>query len=136
MRRSYPAYRRAFYRANAGGGPAIEIRVGRKTPALDDLLAREGKRRWAFLTAYNPGARRLRQAGNRTRSRALESALRRGGYLFLQGTSGSDAGEWPEEKSFLVVGIARREADRLRRRFGQDAFVTGLREGVALLWPA
>jgi hypothetical protein len=62
--------------------------------------------------------------------------LGKGGYLFLHGTSGSDAGDWPEEASFLVLGIARREADRLRRRFGQDAFVTGRRGGRARLWPA
>ena len=136
MRGSYPAYRRAFYRANAGGRIDIEIRVGRKTPALDELLRRRGKRRWAFLTACNPGARLLGQAENRARTRALESLLRSRGFLFFRGRSGADAGGWTEEASFLVVGIARPEADRLRRRFGQDAFVTGLLGGAARLWPA
>ena len=135
MRRSYPAYRRAYYRANAGE-IAVEIRGGKKTPALDDLLKRSGKRRWAFLTACNPGARRLGVAENRVRTDALRISLRRGGFLFFEGRSGSDAGDWPEEASFLVIGIARREADRLRRRFAQDAFVTGLRGGVARLSPA
>ena len=136
MRGSYPAYRRAFYRANAGGRIDIEIRVGRKTPALDDMLRRRGKRRWAFLTACNPGARLLGAAENRARTKALKFSLRRGGFLFFEGLRGSDAGDWPEDASFLVVGIARREADRLRRRFGQDAFVTGLLGGAARLWPA
>ena len=136
MRRSYPAYHRAFYRASTGGGIGIEIRVGKDTPALDDVLRRNGKRRWAFLTACNPGARRLGVTENRARTNALELSLRRGGFLFYAGRSGSDAGDWPEETSFLVVGIARREADRLRRRFGQDAFVTGLFGGVARLWPS
>lgn len=133
---SWVMYRRAFYRADAGGGNEIEIRVGKRTPALDDLLGREGKRRWAFLTACNPGARRLGAAKNRVRTNALKSSLRSRGFLLFEGRSGSDAGDWIEEASFLVVGIARREADRLRRRFGQDAFVTGLRGGVARLWPA
>jgi len=135
MRRSYPAYHRAFYRANAGGGNEIEIRVGKRTPALDGLLVREGKRRWVFMTACNPGARQLGAAENRIRTNALKSSLRRGRFLFFEGRSGADAGDWTEEASFLVVGIARREADRLRRRFGQDAFVTGLYGGVARLWP-
>ncbi len=130
------AYRRAFYRADAGGGHEIEIRIGKKTPALDDLLGREGMRRWAFLTACNPGARLLSQTENRARTRALELALRSSGFLFFRGRGGADACDWTEEASFLVVGIARREADRLRRRFGQDAFVTGLCGGVARLWPA
>jgi hypothetical protein len=133
---SFAMYRRAFYRANAGGGHEIEIRVGKRTPKLDALLAREGMRRWVFLTACNPGARRLGVAENRGRTKALKFSLRRGGFLFFEGLSGSDAGDWPEEASFLVVGIARREADRLRRRFGQDAFVTGLYGGAARLWPA
>lgn len=136
MRGSYPAYRGAFYRSNAGGRDEIEIRVGKKTPALDDVLRRSGKRRWAFLTACNPGARELSAAENRARTRALESDLRRSGFLAFRGWSGADAGDWPEEASFLVVGIGRREADRLRRRFGQDAFVTGLSGGAARLWPA
>ena len=133
---AWMAYRRAFYRARAGGGGELEIRVGKRTPALDTLLGREGKRRWAFLTACNPGASRLGAAENRVRTNALKSSLRGGGFLFLEGRSGSDAGDWAEEASFLVVGIPRREADRLRRRFGQDAFVTGLRGGAARLWPA
>jgi hypothetical protein len=133
---SWATYRRAFYRANAGGGNVIEVRVGKRTPALDGLLGREGKRRWAFLTACNPGARRLGAAENRVRTNALRSLLRNRGFLLFEGRSGSDAGDWTEEASFLVVGIARRDADRLRRRFGQDAFVTGLRGGVARLWPA
>jgi hypothetical protein len=127
-------YRRAFYRANVRG-EEIEIRVGKKTPTLDHVLAREGKRRWTFITACNPGARLLGAAENRVRTRALKSALRNAGFLFFAGKGGSDAGDWPEEESFLVVGIGQREADRLRRRFRQDAIVTGTRGGVARLWP-
>ena len=86
---SWVTYRRAFYRADAGGGNEIEIRVGKRTPALDDLLGREGKRRWAFLTACNPGARRLGAAENRVRTKALKSSLRSGGFLFFEGRSGA-----------------------------------------------
>src|SRR5659263_182526 len=84
---SWATYRRAFYRANAGGGNEIEIRVGRRTPALDDILGREGKRRWAFLTACNPGARRLGALKNRVRTSALRSSLRTGGFLLFEGLS-------------------------------------------------
>ena len=141
MRRTVPiparrlaAYRRAFYRADTGGGERIMIRIGRATPALDALLGREGKRRWAFLTACNPGARPLGPAENGTRTRALESTLRSGGFLFFSGMGGADAGDWTPEPSFLVIGIALGEADRLRRRFGQDACVTGVRGSPARLW--
>jgi Protein of unknown function (DUF3293) len=131
---SWVTYRRAFYRANVRG-EEIEIRVGKRTPALDGVLARKGKRRWAFLTACNPSARLLGPAENRVRTRALKSALRNAKYLFFAGKGGSDAGNWPGEESFLVVGIGQREADRLRRRFCQDAIVTGTRGGFARLWP-
>ena len=131
---SWVTYRRAFYRANVRG-EEIEIRVGKRTPALDGLLAREGKRRWVFVTACNPGASRLGAAENRIRMNALKSSLRSGRFLFFEGRSGSDAGDWPEEESFLVVGIRGRDAERLRRRFDQDAIVTGTSGGAARLWP-
>ena len=131
---SWVGYRRAFYRANVRG-EEIEIRVGKRTPALDGLLAREGKRRWVFVTACNPGACRLGAAENRIRMSALKSSLRGGGFLFFEGRSGSRAGDWPDEESFLVVGIRGRDAERLRRRFDQDAIVTGTRGGAARLWP-
>ena len=131
---SWVTYRRAFYRANVRG-EEIEIRVGKRTPALDGVLARERKRRWAFLTACNPCGRLLGAAENRVRTRALKSALRNAGFLSFAGKGGSDSGDWAGEESFLVVGIGQREADRLRRRFRQDAIVTGVRGGVARLWP-
>jgi len=129
------AYRRAFYRADAGTGKAIEIRVGWRSPAVDELLAARGKRRWVFLTACNPGAVRLSDAVNRARTRELESALRTRRITFFRGEGGSDAGDWREEESFLALGVSLRAAERLRRRFGQDAFVTGIVGGVARLWP-
>jgi hypothetical protein len=134
MKVSWVTYRRAFYRANVRG-EEVEIRVGKRTPALDGLLAREGKRRWIFVTACNPGARRLGAAENRVLTNALKSSLRSGGFLFFEGRSGSDAGDWPEEESFLVVGIRIQAAERFRRRFGQDAIVTGTRGGAARLSP-
>lgn len=130
------AYRRAFYRVAAGRGKEIEIRVGRRSPAVDDLLAASGKRRWVFITACNPGAVRLSEAVNRERTRALEAALRKRRIDFFRGRGGSDSGDWQAEESFLAVGVSLRAAERLRRRFGQDAFVTGVKGGVARLWPA
>lgn len=129
------AYRRAFYRVDPEAGNAIEIRVGRRSPGVDELLAANGKRRWVFLTACNPGAVRLGDAVNRERTRALAVSLRKRRIVFFRGQGGSDSGDWPPEESFLALGVSLRAADGLRRRFRQDAFVTGVKGGVARLWP-
>ncbi len=130
--RRLEAYRRTLYRVRIGASRTIEIRVGRRTAELDRLLFDAGKRRWAFLTACNPGARRLGPSENGSRTRALRRALRAGRHMCFPGTGGADSGGW-EEESFLVLGIALRDAERLRRRFRQDAFVTGIRGGRARL---
>ena len=133
---SWVTYRRAFYRANAGGANEIEIRVGKRTPALDDFLGREGKRRWAFLTACNPGARRLGAAENRVRTNALKSSLRSGGFLFFEGRAVPTPATGPRKRAFSSSASRGAKRTVSGGGFGQDAFVTGLRGGVARLWPA
>src|SRR5436189_291770 len=53
----------------------IDLRIGRRSPAVDRLLAREGARGGAFLTAFNPQSERRSAAWNARALRALESDI-------------------------------------------------------------
>lgn len=118
------AFRATRYRL-AAAGATIVLEIGARAPALDRLLAAAGERRWAWLTAVNPGARRLDAARNAARLAELDAALARAGRTALRGVAVDPAGEWPDEESRLVLGLDAGAARALARRFGQVAFLAG-----------
>lgn len=118
------AYRATRYRF-AAAGATIVLEVGSRAPALDRLLAAAGARRWAWLTAVNPGARRLGAEQNAARLAELDAELARRARVVLRGVAVDPAGEWPDEESRLVVGLELGAARALARRFGQVAFLAG-----------
>lgn len=130
------AYRAARYVAHGEDG-AIELAVGARSPALDSLLAAAGARRWAWLTAVNPAARRLDAHENRARLARLDAELAAAGRRTLPGAALDPAGVWPEEESRLVLDLDVEAARSLARRFGQLAFLAGeAGDAVRLEWTA
>jgi uncharacterized protein DUF3293 len=128
------AYRATTYRVAAPGG-AIDLRVAAGSAALDSLLARHGASCWAYLTAVNPASQPLSAVDNERRQGALHAALAGDGYHSLAGEAIADAGDWPSEPGFLVLGMAREPAIRLAARFGQNALLWGEHGGAAtLVW--
>lgn len=103
----------------------IDIRVGVENVALDQLLLIHGVSEWAFLTASNPGSRLLGYAQNRIRNVELEQSLRDADLHFLHGVGVPDLHGWPQERSYLVLGINRLEAVSIAMRWGQSAIVWG-----------
>src|SRR5687767_9767003 len=59
------SYLRTAYTARTGDGSALVIRVGRRHPELDALLAETQASSWAFITAWNPWSRQLSEEANR-----------------------------------------------------------------------
>lgn len=131
-RRLAAAYRATRYRV-VGAGEPIELAVGARSPALDRLLAGRGARRWAWLTAVNPGARRLAAAANAARLARLDAELARRGLTALSGFAIDPAGEWPDEESRLVLDLDAATARGLAERAGQLAFLAGEAGGAARL---
>lgn len=122
------AYRRARY--EAGGVP---VRIGRRSPRLDALLACFGGRRGALagglVTAWNPLGRRLSERENRRRQERLDRAIRH--LPSLPAASGE--GRWREDQR-LVLAPPRWLAV-LGRRFRQNAVVVLARgRPPRLLW--
>jgi hypothetical protein len=128
------AYREARYRLTTAG-ETIELRVGTHSPALDRRLAAAGARRWAWLTAVNPGSRRLPRAANEARLADLDVELAGRGLVALAGVAVDPAGGWPDEESRLVLDCAPALARALADRHGQLAFLAGEAGGeVRLEW--
>lgn len=106
------AYRRARYTA-AG----IELRVGRRAPAMDRLLRAHRARQGVLITAWNPRSRRMPPRWNQRRQAALVQVLRNETTFPAEGAGRG----WAE--AHLLALIAPAKAQVLARRFRQNALV-------------
>lgn len=120
------AYAETIYRAGKA-----EARIGRRSPALDALLAAWGVRRGSFLTAWNPWGKPAGAAVNALLQRRLEGETRRLPRAF--GDCGTE--EWTERTLFLGAPPDRVAA--LGRRYRQAAVVHAARGRPLRLayWP-
>lgn len=116
------AYRNARYRVD-DGGTAFDMIIGEPCAPLRTLLSRRGVQGAAFLTAFNPASTPRADEDNRAAQTALHDAVEGAGFTVLDGVGLDPDGRWPPEPSLLVLGITRRRAAALARRFGQNAFV-------------
>lgn len=120
---------RAF-RATAYEAEGAVARVGRRSPAVEALLARHGTRRAGFVTAWNPWSRAMPFGWNDRMQDRLREAV--AGRVIGEGWGRGRA--WAEHH-LLVAG----EPARLRviaRRFRQHAIVIVTRGRTARLLPA
>lgn len=113
------AYRRARYQA-AG----VDLRIGRRSRALDGLLAGMGARQAVLITASNPHGLRKPAGWNQRMMARLHAALdRRTAY-----PAESGSGRWLEQQ-FMAAG-PEAWMKRLGRHYRQVALVR-LRQGQA-----
>lgn len=126
------AYRAAHYVVPLGGRICrFQVDVD-PPPVLAAWLAEHGPAGW--LSAFNPGSRRLPLLENLARHDALWRRLRAEGYTALAGYAEDPAGEWPDETSLLVPAIELHPLHRVALDFGQLAFLRLAPEGPARLW--
>jgi hypothetical protein len=119
---SLPAHLDSVYRRSRYSVAGFNLTVGRKSGALDGVLAGLGVREAVLISAWNPASRRMPPGWNARRMAALRHRL---GSTPALPASGSGAG-WAEDH-LLVVGD-RRRLSVLARLFGQVALV-GLKRG-------
>lgn len=105
--------------------PPIEIRIGELNPALDDLLRSHNVETWAFITAFNPNSETHTLEHNLALNEKLSQRIHTAGYAMIAGHDHSDCNAWPDERSFLVLGIERAAACELGREFRQVGIVCG-----------
>lgn len=111
-----PALIRA-YRATTYHAAGIDIRIGRRSPAMDRLLASHHVREAVFITAWNPRSRRMPDGWNRRMQSRLVESTRRLAAMPASGTWR----RWSEAHLLLFCSPAR--ASVLGRRFHQYALV-------------
>lgn len=116
------AYRRTRYVAGT-----VEIRIARRSLAMDELLTAYGVRAGVFVTAWNPRSRQMPVQWNRRMQDRLRDRLRR----CLTLPAGGSWRLWHEEH-FLVFA-APEFVRRLARQFRQAAAVVVKRGQPATL---
>jgi len=107
------AYRRTTYRAGDAS-----VRIGRRSPVMDALLARQHARCAVFVTAWNPFSRRMPEGWNRRMQQRLVERLRRRTVLPASGA----AGRWHEDHVLVLAALPW--TMRLARVYRQNAVVT------------
>ena len=106
------------------------IRVDLPLPA--QLADAVGSRPWAFVTAWNPQARRRPPAENLAAQRELLAALQKQPGVAVHPALGVGTSGW-SEPSLFVVGAGVHALDELARTHGQLAYVHGEAGSAALL---
>ena len=105
--------------------PAGELimRCGENDTAIDDLVQSFGKSECAFITAHNPGSRKLSVFENAHRHEMLLCEVRGMGCPHLPGRGVDRDGIWEPEESLFIIGISRTQAQELGHAFDQIAIV-------------
>lgn len=116
------AYRETDFIVRVDVTAPLHIRVGQQHPRLDALLENHDERTWCYITADNPGSKCLAAHENEERYERLNESVNRSGYRYFSG-EGVGAGDWPPEKSLLVIGVSLESSLRLGKEFGQRAIV-------------
>jgi hypothetical protein len=117
------------YRATRYVAQGTEIRIGRRSPAMDALLRRHRAQVGVLLTAWNPFSRRMPTAWNDRMQRRLTERLRRVVTLPADGAFR----RWHEAHLLALSSPARMLP--LARRFRQHAVVVvRVRQLARLLW--
>jgi hypothetical protein len=109
------------------------LRCGERSPTLDRLLTDAGLNDWIYITACNPGSRRLSDDENASRMQQLEAQLQALPCVIYHGRGVGTVGDWPPEPSLLVLRLGEREGLEIARTFGQNAIVAGTRDEPARL---
>ncbi len=103
--------------------PDMRIRIGEHNEKLEKLLIEQGENSWMFITAHNPGSRKLNDKENSERNSSLLADLN--SYKVFKGRGIGDTEKWDPEESYLVLGIPLSEATALGKKYGQNAIVFG-----------
>jgi hypothetical protein len=124
------AFRATAYHVNLDTVTWATIRVDLPLPG--ELVSVVGSRPWAFITAWNPQARRRPSAENLAAQRELLAALQSQPGATVYPAIGVGNTGWIEP-SLFVTGVDVDTLDMLARKHAQLAYVQGQADGIAHL---
>ena len=116
------AYEQAIYRLPFA---QIDIKVNEPNAKLDTFLMDNNAYSWAFISAYNPASKVLSKEENEQRHQQLLNQLAAHSMRYTEAVGMSQRGDWPEERSVLVLDIPLTRAQTIAQQFGQLAIVYG-----------
>ena len=107
----------------------IEVELGRTHPEIDHWLSKYQLERWVILTAENPNGEEFPFFVNKQRTGVLRTELQKSSLPYVEGKGKVEG--YPEEISFLILGIELEDALKMAKRYEQLAIVTGHPQGFA-----
>ena len=116
------AYSDTQYRV-AGDGNSFTLMIDTRSEALSRLYATTGQTCGIFITAFNPFGQTQSDEANEAAHGRLGECLRALTPHVIEGSGVDPTGAWPEEKSFLALGVNPVTARLLGSRVRQDAVV-------------
>ena len=119
------AFLETHYRVHQDGpdAPPLTLRVGQASADLAALHRTHSVDSSAFLTAYNPFAKKVDEDSNLKRQEELKQELSSRSLIFLPGEGQHPANGWPAEPSVLVLGLSLEAAKVMGRKYEQAAIV-------------
>lgn len=116
------AYEATHYRIGMDATAPV-LRIALRSEELARMHVEAGVACSLFITAWNPLGAQVPDEVNRQAHEELRAELAARAPRIVEGAGGEPGSDWPEERSFLALGIDEDEARRLGRRFRQDAVV-------------
>lgn len=114
------SYNQAEYYIDEFDNP---IKIGQINKDVENLLDQHKVVWWCFITAWNPLSVELSLQENQKRNDQLKLDL--SSYIILKGEGRDPNGNWQPERSFLVLGISRKDAVNLAVKYNQAAIIFG-----------
>ena len=126
------AYRATHYRVCAPG-KAFTLLIGIPSGDLSQLYLATGASCALFITAYNPFGKMQSDGENLAAHSILGEELRAWTNHIYDGHGEDPTDVWPEERSYLALGIGRQTSEDLGVRAQQDAVVWVGDDGIPQL---
>ncbi len=102
--------------------PPLLVHIGEQNDGLRILFASFNVESAAFITAWNPGSKKLTLDENYDRQIDLLEDISSQRLNYFVGRGESQSGDWSED-NYLILGVTRDDAIELAQRYEQNAIV-------------
>jgi hypothetical protein len=127
-------YRATTYRVFLPFG-ACDLKIDVANTSFRQWMSDERACSYAILTAFNPQSERLSAAVNDEAQCHMENELQAMGYRLQIGENVAAGGDWPVEKTCLVLNVPLAVACEVGAKYRQNALIYGGEDGVPrLVW--
>jgi hypothetical protein len=107
---------------DSGTDIEVSFRIDQQNQEINKLIEMHGRKAACFITPCNPKGERIDDKENLRLMQELESILQKKQLPYYFGQGGDSKGTWIE-KSLLIVGIDRDQADQFAHQYEQNAVV-------------